>query len=350
MSMMNYRTYGYLLDAATDKTVRKNIAFESLNSSFNSEGYYRTFEVPEDAAVNKINLQFSRDNFDWRVILEGSQDMQEWFTVLEDYRIMAMKNELTSFSFTTLSFPESKYRYYRIRINSSEDPKLLGATIIQQETIPGKSNPVALQEWRVTENKKTGDTEIHIIFPEKRRIYQVSLDISSFYDYYRPITIKQIDSVRVKTAPDTYQTVARAQTLNNQVLNSMEKAVFTFPGTTTSQLFLVIENGNNQPLSFENVEVRANEYSLIARFTEPASYYLAYGNERASAPIYDIVNFRNKIPDTPAAISIGEEMEQKQLVQEKSTPLFENSWWLWAVMIGLILLLGIFSINMIRKA
>ena len=43
----------------------------------------------------QIKLSFKQENFDWKVKLEGSNDNKVWFTVVTDYRILAIKNSNT---------------------------------------------------------------------------------------------------------------------------------------------------------------------------------------------------------------------------------------------------------------
>ncbi|MDP2364384.1 MAG: DUF3999 domain-containing protein, partial [Ignavibacteria bacterium] len=63
---------------------------------------------------------------------------------------------------------------------------------------------------------------------------------------------------------------------------------------------------------------------------------------------YDIVNFKDKIPTALSYISLGNEESISQNQMEDS-PLFENKLWLWLIMIVMILIIGWFSLSMIRK-
>jgi hypothetical protein len=136
----------YILRLSTDNISQKEVAYKTLNASHNDKGHYFTFEVPANEPVNQIELEFRQLNFDWLVTLEGSQNQGEWVTVLEDYRILSIKNELTDFQFTTLAFPESKYRYFRLLIDSKENPELIKAGIAQYETSEGKFMRIPNQE------------------------------------------------------------------------------------------------------------------------------------------------------------------------------------------------------------
>src|SRR5690606_24349001 len=72
----------YLLRLATGQTSETQIAFKTLNVSRDDSGYYFTFEIPTTAPVNQIKLDFKQQDFDWKVRLEGSQDQNNWFTIV----------------------------------------------------------------------------------------------------------------------------------------------------------------------------------------------------------------------------------------------------------------------------
>ena len=103
----------YILKIDEDKITQKEVSFNLINQSASEKGYYFTFEVQVDNSVNQINLEFKQQNFDWKVTLDGSQNLREWFSIVEDYRILSIKNDLADFQFTKVGFPDSKYRYFR---------------------------------------------------------------------------------------------------------------------------------------------------------------------------------------------------------------------------------------------
>ncbi|MBK9737459.1 MAG: hypothetical protein IPO92_21895 [Saprospiraceae bacterium] len=49
-------------------------------------------------------------------------------------------------------------------------------------------------------------------------------------------------------------------------------------------------------------------YELTARFNEAATYYLTYGNNRATKPQFDIDHFVDKIPAILTTLKLGDEL------------------------------------------
>lgn len=334
----------HLLQVATEKTSSNEVTYTILNESHNDKGYYFTFEIPTKEPINQIKLNFAQENFDWRVKLEGSQNQNEWFTVVENYRILSIKNNQTNFQFTKLTFPSSKYRFFRVLINSKEKPGLSVASIAQHEITDGtfRKYPVKID---AKENKQTKQTEIDVELPLPVRVSHISINVSDTFDYYRPVTMKYLS--------DSFKTEQgwkyKYSTLTSRTLNSIEKNEFQFTSTTVQKLKIFIDNGDNRPLTIGTIEAKGYIHELVARFTDQATYFLTYGNKSATEPTYDIERFTANIPETLSALELGVELTIEKEKDEVTDPLFKNKTWLWGIMAVIILLLGWFSVKMIRK-
>ncbi len=335
----------YVLRSTQDQNTSKKIAFETLNVSENEKGYYFTFKIPTSEPVNHIDLDFAQNNFDWQVTLEGSQDQQEWFKIVEDQRILSIKNRQTDFQFTELDFASAKYQYFRLLVKSEEQPDLRKASITQKEVVKGQKRNYPLKRYRVKENKRTQQTEIDIELKLPVRVSEMKLRVSDDFDYYRSIAIKYLtDSVKTEKG---WRYNYRILTRNN--LNSLEENIFTVPDVTAQRFKIIIDNDDNQPLDIEEIQVQGHLQEMIARFTEEATYFLTYGNQKASSPYYDIQRFNNNIPENLSTLKLGKEQTITKQKSKTTTPLFESQWWLWIVMVVIIAVLGWFSLRMMRK-
>jgi hypothetical protein len=335
----------YLLQPATEKITDKEIRFNIINTSHNDKGYYFTFEIPATEPINQIKLNFSQKNFDWRIKLEGSQNQNEWFTIVEQYRIVSIKNETTDFQFTTVTFPGSKYRFFRLFIAGKEKPELTAATITQHKIADGIFRNYTIKKSDVKENKETRQTEIDIELEMPVPVSYLKIDSKNSFDYYRPITIQYLS--------DSFKTQQGWQynysTFTSGILNSIEKNEFRFGSATVQKLKIFIHNQDNQPLTIDTIQVKGYQHELIVRFAEQATYFLVYGNKTAAKPDYDIDHFAAKIPATLTALEPGAEQTIEKEEVHAAEPLFKNKTWLWAIMSLIILLLGWFSLKMIKK-
>ena len=334
----------YMLHLKSEKVASTEVNFKLLNTTHNDKGYYFTMEVPTEELVNQIMLDFKQDNFDWRLSLEGSQNQQEWFGIADDHRILSIKNPETNYQFTRVTFPGTKYRFFRLLIKSEEKPDLSFAKIRFHEVTNGTFNTYSVDKVESIEDKKQKLTIVEISLKAPAPVNSIKIDVKNRFDYYRPITISYLaDSVKTEQGWKF-----RYQPLTSGTLNSMEKNEFVFNSTILQKLKISIHNQDNEPLTIDKLTVKGYVHELVVRFTEPATYYLTYGNKQAVKPNYDIERFTSKVPDKLTALNLGKE----QLIGKKEVllnePLFKNKNWLWALILVLIGVLGWFSVKMIK--
>jgi hypothetical protein len=335
----------YILRLATENTIFKDIAFKNLNDSKNDKGYFFTFELLTTEPINQIQLNFKQENFDWRVGLEGSQNQVDWFTILEDYRVLSIKNDMTDFHFTRLSFPDSKYRFFRLFIDSKEKPLLSSASIALNVTTNGTLRNYNTHKTEIRENRETKQTEIYIELQIPVAVSQLKIAVKDSFDYYRPVTIQCLtDSIKTEQGWKY-----NYSTLTSGILNSIDKKDFRFNSRTMQKLKILIHNHDNQPLTIDAIHVQGYEHELLARFTERATYFLTYGNSSAKRPHYDIERFIDNVPEALKTLVVDQELiiEKTNVSQRNQHSI--NKTWLWIVITLTILILGWFTIKMMRK-
>lgn len=335
----------YILQLKTEKIEDKEVNFKISNTSHNEKGYYFTLEVPTEETLNQLYLNFNTSNFDWRLNLEGSQNQQEWFTVVEDYRIISIKNPETDYQFTKVTFPDTKYRFFRLLIKSKEDPKFSAAKAVFHESINGSFHNYHVAKLEIIPEKKEQLTILEVNLKSAAAVSSVQIMVKDTFDFYRPISIQYVsDSIKTEQGWKY-----RYQTLKTGTLSSVENNEFKFESTILKKLKISISNHDNEALTVENVIVKGYVHELMVRFTENATYFLTYGNERATKPNYDIERFVSKIPETLTVLNLAEEqtIEKKDVL--KKEPLFKNKMWLWLVMGFIILVLGWYSVKMMKK-
>ena len=76
--------------------------------------------------------------------------------------------------------------------------------------------------------------------------------------------------------------------------------------------------------------------------------YLTYGRANDNAPTYDLVHFKEKIPDSICELNYGHEQSVLHAATTKNV-IVENKNWLWIAMGAIILLIGFFSFKMLKK-
>lgn len=333
----------YLMKVGEGDYKRKVVDFKILNKTSNAKGHYFTYEIPTIEPINLIRLDFENENFDWKIILEGSQNQNEWFTILDDYRILSIQNEQTDYTFNTLKFPDAKYRYYRILIKTLEKPELSNARIIVDKKTKDKFEQFTVFNLEVTQKGKKSILDIDL--KKRLPVSYLKINISDETDYYRNFTVEYLlDSVQIEKGWRY-----NYRELFYGTLNGIEKNEFTFNTTLAHKLRVHIENNDNQPLIIAGVTAKGYVHELHARFSKPATYYLAYGKTNDRKPQYDIVQAGVKIPSELSVLNLGKAQKIPKKAVAIQAPLFENELWLWLVMCLVILVIGGFTIKMMQK-
>ncbi|WP_299685675.1 DUF3999 family protein [uncultured Dokdonia sp.] len=335
----------YFLQKTTDQITSNEVTFNTLNTSHNDTGYFYTFEVPSETAINQIDLDFGQQNYDWQLTLEGSQNQQEWYTITENYRIVSIKNNATDFEFSKLTFPDAKYRFFKLRVATKKAPDLRKVSISQQHTIEGSLKTYDIKAITTNENKEAKHTEISIELQHAVPVSYLKMNPTASFDYYRPVTILYLaDSLETQQGWKY-----NYRTLTSGVLSSEGNNEFKATSTTAKKLKIRIHNQDNQPLTYGDLSVKGYTHELIARFTEPATYFITYGKKYASNPTYDITKFKENIPSEIKTITLGDPIIIEKPEATTTAPLFENKLWLWGIMGLIILILGGFSLKMIKQ-
>jgi len=337
----------YILEQSSNQITDRETTFNIINQSSNQNGYYYTFQSVSIATINQIKLSFKQTNFDWRINLEGSNDNKEWFGILDDYRILSIKNNNTDYQFTQLNFPSSKYTYFRILVKANEKPELNAAKISKTDTLKGIDLNIPYQSYQLVNDAKNKQSIIDLSLATITPISYVKINAQSDFDFYR--------SIRIESAIDSVKTEKGIQYNYTQLfegtLSSLESPEFRFNSTLAAHLRIIIENNDNKPLRLNSIALKGPIYELIARFEQADyQYALYYGNATATIPSYELKNFENKIPIEITALTVNEEQKNEAFqTKAEQKPLFENKVWLWGLMAGIIALLGFFAFKMLKN-
>lgn len=333
----------YVLRQNEEKRLDKNVVFKYVNKSTTQKGSYSTFKVTHEAIINQIELDYESDNFDRLIRVEGSQNLKDWHTVVNDFRVLSIKNKAINYAFTTVSFPDAKYAYFRVFTKGNNAPQIKKATITLQESEKAKYNTYAVKSIQTREKDKK--TSINIDLKTAVPVSYIRIEDTNDYDFYRSIRIKYLrDSTKInKEWKYNYQNLAYG------TLNSIEKNEFKFHSTVMNKIEVIIDNQDNEPIDIGAIVIKGYTHELITRFTKSAKYYLAYGNKNVGKPSYDLQYLTDKIPENPKLVQLGMEKAIERKGEKVITPLFENKIWLWIVMGVVILLLGGFTLSMMKK-
>lgn len=334
----------YFLKAQNTFIEKSGINFKIINKSNVGNENYFTFKLNDVKEINEILLDFQQENFNWNVQLEGSNDQKEWFEILKNYRILSIKNKLTDYSFTKLKFPNSEYAFYRIKIENKEKISLKSATL--QKTFERKVDLESLDnDYTVTSDKKNKTTVIDLKLKNRLPISEIELLFDDEVDYQRAINFEYlVDSFKTdKGWKYSYRSIT------NSYVSSLGDNKFFINAVYTNALRITIKNYDNQALNIKEIKTKSLKYYLVARFINiDNEHFMTYGNKKLSNPNYDIANFKKNIPTELEQVKLGKQISlSKDKTAEES---IITKWWLWAIIVLIILLLGYSTLGMLKKA
>ena len=335
----------YILKQLKTESKMVKAPFTIYNKSHNTNGYYYTFSIKNPQEINQIHLAFSNDNFDWKVTVSGSDNQKEWFTIIENYRLLSINNKNVSYHFTNIVFPKSKYKYYKLQVKTNADPKLLSAQFENQKKSAGVSHQYAIKSIKIKKDKTQKQTLAEITLAKKVPLNTLHLTIDHKTDFYRHYTLSYLSN-RFKTEKGWIENYTN---ITSGVLNSLEENTINFDTVLTEKIKLVIDNQDNIPLKINDFTCSGFTYKIIARFNEKAEYYLVSGRNNVQHPNYDIVQFGTKIPDSTSMVNLANAVKIVKQETPKTQALFTNKMWLWGVMLIIIILLTVFSVKMINN-
>ena len=338
----------YLIDVQRTKKTSDSRPYELLNKVRNARGYYYTLRLSTDVDINEIDLSFDRHNYDWEITIEGSHDQYDWYVIAEDARILSIRNAYADYRYTRIRFPRTRYRYYRLFFPVRSNPRLIVPNVVFNTVEDGKTKQYNVAKQKVTEKREAKQTVINVTLDHAVPVHRIKVNTGNDFDYYRPVEVEFVrDSVKTEKGWKYEYAL-----LGQSMLSSLEDDEMEFLGNVAKHIRITIDNHDNQPLSIENVEVRGYVHELVARFTDPAKYYLVYGGVDLDVPNYDIDYFVDKIPDTLSVVTAGEEVFMGMdgtADAVEGEPLITSKWWLWGLMCIVIAVLGWFTLKMMRS-
>ena len=336
----------YLIETKTAYNRSEASDLKIFNKVSQGDRHFFSFECPEIRELNDLELSFQEDNFDWKVRLEGSEDSKDWFTISDNNRIVSIKNSEVNYSYARIVFSASKYRYYRISLQSKKPPRLLKAAVFRNFYSEGIFKEFTPVKMEINEDKEAKKTLVDFTLPMSVPISWIKVEVASEVDYYRKVSLQYLaDSIK---SPKGWKPIYR--NFKTGYLSSFENNTFNFSAQRAAQFRLVIDNQDNAPIKIAAASFKGHPTELVARFDAPADYSLYYGNKRVKRPKYDIASFRNTIPQNLKNLNLGSPQRLENPGETKVEALFTNKLWLYALMAVIIFVVGGFTLKMMKES
>lgn len=315
-----------------------------LNRSFANAAYFYSFQIPTDSIVNRIQLDFGIRNFDFQVTLEGSDNGTDWYTVLDNYRLVGISNPETNFAYSTLNFPKVKYRMLRLKVPASTDPLLASATVQWQES-PNSFPEFYTNNIQQTIKQQNKQTIIDVKLEQTMPVSAFVFELAEAEAFKRNFIIEYVtDSTSINGEQQYIYSILTASELSSTT------SLLFFSNEVFAKSFRVtIENNDNAPLPIIAVKPGGFGYELLVRVSKEGTYWMNYGNKSLPAPQYDIAAFVPTAKDSFFTVVAGNASSLMPTTATTEPNFLSSPTFLWIVMGLIIIVLGWFSLSMIKN-
>lgn len=337
----------YLLNWMGSNIKEVSIPFELINDTYNEKCCsYVTLKFPKKQSINQIKLNVSDSNFDKSLKIEGSNDNKQWFTIKEHLRIVRFRTASEDYSYTTINFNNAEFTYFRIKFDDDGSPRInvTEAYAFENQLIEGKYSDLKILGKKQTENKKEKTSEIIVDFPYSYLVNYLTLKSNSKNDFYRNINIYGSNG-SIKTEKGDLE---NWYMINTSVFSSIENNIVFCNNSKTKKLKIKIINYDNEPIELDEIKAFGEQCQLVTKLPASENLYLAYGKENEDAPNYDLIHFKDKIPNELSNVDYGSE-QVKIISINKPDQLIKSKVWLWVVMGVVLVIIGYFALSMLKK-
>lgn len=298
--------------------------------------------IIRNADKNKIdNIGLIIKNADVRkkARLSGSDDTLNWYTIKENYELESLYNNYKTQEVKILHFPLSDYEYFRLEISDSLS---LPISILQAgyyDVLHENATLVDLPAPAVVQTDSLDKKSyVKIAFQSPQYIDRIRFNISGPDNYLRQAKL----CIKTTNNKKSYFKEITACELKSNHSNE-----FLLDNLFVRELYLIIDNKDNPPLSVESVEASQIRRTLIAPLQKDKNYVLRFGDKKAPLPDYDLKYFDDKLNIQPKVLRVSA-VEKIELDEVRDEALFTTKLWIWGAIIGMVLLLAYFSVKMIR--
>lgn len=293
-------------------------------------------------SISSISLIMKNAAVSRTASLSGSNDGKHWYIISDPLYITHSVSGASNEAVQELNLPRSTYRYFKLEIdNHHNDPYLVLSAGYTKETDEKAGIPDLINPSPVVKQTDSGSNSyIHLIWDQPFQHNKLLIHVTgtAFYDRDLFVYLPRYDSV-----PDSGPGKVLAEF--RLVSGPSPRQLLDIPRIKTSNLYIIIRNGDNPPLKLYEVSTRQKAVDLVAFLEKGKQYRVLLNQSSATLPIYDLEKFRDSLPAVIPLLKINEPIfTGKSFAKENE----KTRNWLWPAIIGSILLLSGLSYRLVK--
>lgn len=258
--------------------------YRRTGGNYHRHWYTRAiFENPRVNAIEEIVLKVRNADVTQRFWLSGSDDMNHWYIIKEDFHYNSNYDPASTYNLLTLNFPPVDYRYYKVELKHTwrEPINIMGAGYYDVKSTAGHYQEV--KGLTVTQSDDSLGKKSY-----------VEIDLGEYHYLDRLHLI--VDGPEMYLRNATLESVSGGSLHESFTLSSREVSQLVFDDLRSRKLRLTIDNKDDLPIRIAGVRAYQLKKVLTARLEKGADYNLVLGDENQVAPEYDLVHFEDKLP------------------------------------------------------
>ncbi len=268
------------------------------------------FQIMEekDVFINKLKFSFKDEEFSKQIEISGRDDNSEWNYIKSDtvYKIKNLiKEEI---------YLESTYNYKFYKIEFTGRPSDFSNDEIEasyDSSVIVKSDFIKTVKTEFDYSQKENISEIKIANEEKMFIKKIKINSNGFFNRNYDV---------LKDDENFIQSGLLYRATFNDV--KMEQTEINFESPQNTNLIINIENKNDSPIIINSIELSVINYKIIFNYNPQEKYFLYYGKDDATAPQYDITDFKEHIEKENRLVGTLGDIEKLKVKSDKFSVIF----------------------------
>ena len=280
---------------------------------------------------NEVEIETDGENFRRQVQIEGSDSGGEWRTLTSKGLIFSFESENRAVESQRVSYPTSRYRYLRVRVQRDQltddkAPQITQVKVrmaVRERGLESTWN-VPVPPYQLQRNQGAEASAWNLDLGGRAPCDRLKLQISDA-SFSRPFQVESLDD------PQNVRLIATGTLSRHLDDDVLKPVVIVFnQEENVRKLRLQIIDHSNPTLDIASIQASAPARQLVFELKAPTTQPLRlfFGNQKLSAPHYD---FEKELPirlsTEPAHSSIGNVIENPEYKPEP-LPLTERVPWL----------------------
>ncbi len=304
------------------------------------------FANPDKQTINNVSLVVNNTDVQKRARLSGRDDQESWYVIKDNYLLHSMASEEETTELKILNFPLSDYAYFKLEINDNWRLPINILKVGYYDTQKEEGLMTSFEDIGIDQNDslKTSYVKLNLTKPIYLEKLHFEVSGAEYYSRNARVMVKRERLNRKKKKEIFYETIVSFH------LNSNSGNEVKLGGRVVQEIYIEIENRDNQPLVVEKVSSTYLNKYMVAKLTPLLSYSIMFGDQELRSPDYDMAVFADQIPED--AMKISHQQIIPLLATEaiqKEPGLLDNAYFIWSV-IGLVgIFLAFISVKMIKE-